>query len=77
MPRRVSAPPPPKPRHAPKEVNPTNVVGVFGLSIRTTERDLEDEFGQIAPVEKVVIVYDARVSEEADLHPVLVLDRHS
>ncbi|WFD19342.1 hypothetical protein MCAP1_001572 [Malassezia caprae] len=29
-------------------------------TIRTTERDLEEEFGRIGEVEKVVIVYDAR-----------------
>ncbi|KIS71427.1 uncharacterized protein UMAG_10239 [Mycosarcoma maydis] len=52
--------PPPKPRGAPQEVEPTTVLGVFGLSIRTTEKDLEYEFDAIAPVEKVVIVYDAR-----------------
>ncbi|KAN0061052.1 hypothetical protein ACQY0O_006787 [Thecaphora frezii] len=52
--------PPPKPRGAPENVDPSNVVGVFGLSIRTVEADLEYEFGRIAPVEKVVIVYDAR-----------------
>ena len=35
-------------------------MGAFGLSIRTTERDLEEEFGRAGPVDKVVIVYDAR-----------------
>lgn len=50
-----SAPPRPPPK-----VNANNVVGVFGLSIRTTERDLEDEFGRFGEVEKVVIVYDQR-----------------
>ena len=35
-------------------------MGAFGLSIRTTERDLEDEFARAGDVEKVVIVYDAR-----------------
>lgn len=55
-------PAPPRPRHAPADPEPTNVVGVFGLSIRTMERDLEAEFNRIAPVEKVTIVYDARVS---------------
>ena len=39
---------------------PSNIIGAFGLSIRTTERDLEEEFGRIGEVEKVVIVYDAR-----------------
>lgn len=59
---RRSPPPVAKPRHAPSDPEPTNVIGVFGLSVRTTEQDLEDEFGRVSPVEKVVIVYDARVS---------------
>ena len=41
--------------------NPSNVLGVFGLSIRTVERDLDDEFSRFGRVEKVVIVYDQRV----------------
>ena len=41
--------------------NPTNVLGVFGLSIRTVERDLDEEFSRFGRVEKVVIVYDQRV----------------
>ncbi|KAI8984972.1 hypothetical protein BD414DRAFT_417861 [Trametes punicea] len=41
--------------------NPSNVLGVFGLSIRTTERDLDDEFSRFGHVEKVVIVYDQRL----------------
>ncbi|GAC96919.1 RNA recognition motif containing protein [Pseudozyma hubeiensis SY62] len=52
--------PPPKPRGAPQQVEPTTVLGCFGLSIRTTEKDLEYEFDAIAPVDKVVVVYDAR-----------------
>ncbi|WFD30129.1 hypothetical protein MSPP1_001146 [Malassezia sp. CBS 17886] len=48
---------PPGPRASP---TPSNILGAFGLSIRTTERDLEDEFGRVGDVEKVVIVYDAR-----------------
>jgi len=39
---------------------PNPCLGVFGLSIRTRERDLEDEFSRIGPVEKVAIVYDQR-----------------
>jgi len=39
----------------------SNVLGVFGLSVRTRERDLEDEFGKYGDVEKVIIVYDQRV----------------
>jgi transformer-2 protein len=60
--RQRSPPPVSRPRHAPSDPEPTNVVGVFGLSVRTTEVDLEEEFGKVSPVEKVVIVYDARVS---------------
>ena len=41
--------------------NPSNVLGVFGLSIRTVERDLDEEFSRFGRVEKVVIVYDQRV----------------
>lgn len=37
------------------------MLGVFGLSVRTRERDIEDEFSKMGPVEKVVIVYDQRV----------------
>ncbi|UZJ51679.1 hypothetical protein CBS101457_000999 [Exobasidium rhododendri] len=58
---RRTPPPVAKPRHAPSDPDPTNVVGVFGLSVRTNEQDLEDEFSRVSPVEKVVIVYDARV----------------
>ena len=43
--------------------NPSNVLGVFGLSIRTVERDLDEEFSRFGRVEKVVIVYDQRVSD--------------
>jgi hypothetical protein len=60
--RRRTPPPVAKPRHAPSDPDPTNVIGVFGLSVRTNEQDLEDEFSKVSPVEKVVIVYDARVS---------------
>ncbi|KAI0723535.1 hypothetical protein C8Q76DRAFT_767401 [Earliella scabrosa] len=55
------SPPPRRPPHAPIQApNPSNVLGVFGLSIRTTERDLDDEFSRFGRVEKVVIVYDQR-----------------
>lgn len=37
------------------------MLGVFGLSIRTQERDLDDEFSRFGRVEKVTIVYDQRV----------------
>ncbi|KAH8113292.1 RNA-binding domain-containing protein [Phellopilus nigrolimitatus] len=57
---RRRSPPPTRPKHAPQSPNPTNVLGVFGLSIRTTERDLDDEFSRFGRVEKVTIVYDQR-----------------
>lgn len=36
------------------------MLGVFGLSIRTQERDLYEEFARIADTEKCVIVMDQR-----------------
>lgn len=39
------------------------MLGVFGLSIRTIERDLDEEFSRFGRVVKVTIVYDQRVSE--------------
>ncbi|KAI9512704.1 RNA-binding domain-containing protein, partial [Russula earlei] len=54
------SPPPRRPPHAPIAPNPSNVLGVFGLSIRTTERDLDEEFSRFGHVEKVTIVYDQR-----------------
>ncbi|KDQ08825.1 hypothetical protein BOTBODRAFT_555164 [Botryobasidium botryosum FD-172 SS1] len=57
---RARSPPPKRPTHAPIAPNPSNVLGVFGLSIRTQERDLEDEFSRFGRVEKVTIVYDQR-----------------
>ena len=59
----TSFPPPRRPPTAPSRVDPNSVLGVFGLSIRTRERDLEDEFMRHGDVEKVVIVYDQRVSQ--------------
>ncbi|KAH7343882.1 hypothetical protein B0J17DRAFT_765038 [Rhizoctonia solani] len=56
-PRRRS--PPLRPRGAPS-AQPSNVLGVFGLSIRTQERDLDEEFSRFGKVEKVTIVYDQR-----------------
>jgi hypothetical protein len=48
-------------KKVPQAPNPSNVLGVFGLSIRTTERDLDEEFTRFGQVEKVTIVYDQRV----------------
>ncbi|KAG1858979.1 hypothetical protein DFJ58DRAFT_875900 [Suillus subalutaceus] len=41
---------------AKKAPNPSQVFGVFGLSIRTQERDLDEEFSLFGGVEKVTIV---------------------
>lgn len=63
---RRSPPPARRPNHAPIQApNPSNVLGVFGLSIRTTERDLDEEFSRFGRVEKVVIVYDQRQSDRS------------
>ncbi|KIJ70377.1 hypothetical protein HYDPIDRAFT_77833, partial [Hydnomerulius pinastri MD-312] len=45
--------------------NPSAVLGVFGLSIRTQERDLDEEFSRFGRVEKVTIVYDQRQSDRS------------
>ncbi|KAF8966514.1 hypothetical protein BDZ97DRAFT_1917613 [Flammula alnicola] len=61
---RIAAGAPPLPGAPPmrhwSQPNPTSVLGVFGLSIRTQERDLEEEFSRYGRVEKVTIVYDQR-----------------
>ncbi|KAI0346978.1 RNA-binding domain-containing protein, partial [Trametopsis cervina] len=63
---RRSPPPSKRPPHAPIQApNPSNVLGVFGLSIRTVERDLDEEFSRFGHVEKVVIVYDQRQSDRS------------
>jgi transformer-2 protein len=36
---------------------------VFGLSSYTKERELEDAFSKFGKLEKVVVVYDARVCD--------------
>ncbi|KAG9219405.1 hypothetical protein CCMSSC00406_0005299 [Pleurotus cornucopiae] len=63
-PYRRRSPPPPaatkRPSQAPVAPNPSSVLGVFGLSIRTQERDLDEEFSRFGRVEKVTIVYDQR-----------------
>ncbi|KEI41945.1 uncharacterized protein L969DRAFT_42659, partial [Mixia osmundae IAM 14324] len=51
---------PARPRNAPAAPTKSNVLGVFGLSVNTRERDLEDVFTRIGEVDKVVVVYDQR-----------------
>merc|ERR1712111_322479 len=38
----------------------SNCVGVFGLSLYTTERELEKEFSKFGPLEKVTVVLDGK-----------------
>ena len=38
-----------------------NCLGVFGLSLYTTERELEKEFSKFGPLEKVQVVLDGKV----------------
>ena len=45
-------------REAPEE---GNCLGVFGLSLYTTERELEKEFSKFGPLEKVQVVLDGKV----------------
>ena len=40
----------------------SNCLGVFGLSLYTTERELEKEFSKFGPLEKVQVVLDGKVS---------------
>ena len=40
----------------------SNCVGVFGLSLYTTERELEKEFSKFGPLEKVTVVLDGKVN---------------
>merc|ERR1712012_1513926 len=44
-------------REAPES---SNCVGVFGLSLYTTERELEKEFSKFGPLEKVTVVLDGK-----------------
>ena len=46
-------------RDAPSE---STCLGVFGLSLYTTERELEKEFSKFGPLEKVQVVLDGKVS---------------
>jgi len=52
-------------RHAvrnPRDENPSpnKCLGVFGLSLRTTERDLREVFSRYGPIEECTIVVDAQ-----------------
>ena len=47
-------------RHEGNRENPdkSRCIGVFGLSLYTTERELEKEFGKFGPMEKCQVVLD-------------------
>ncbi|OAD70634.1 hypothetical protein PHYBLDRAFT_95526, partial [Phycomyces blakesleeanus NRRL 1555(-)] len=38
----------------------SNILGVFGLSLRTNERNLEEVFERFGKLKKVTVVYDHR-----------------
>lgn len=44
--------------HSQANPDPNNCLGVFGLSLYTTERDLRDVFSKYGPLSDVNIVYD-------------------
>merc|ERR1719153_259182 len=41
-----------------EDPEPSKCIGIFGLSLYTTERELEAEFGKFGPMEKVQVVLD-------------------
>merc|ERR1719510_1978044 len=49
-------------RHVGSRENPEegNCLGIFGLSLYTTERELEKEFSKFGPLEKVQVVLDGK-----------------
>jgi transformer-2 protein len=44
---------------------PSACLGVFGLSLYTTERELEKEFSKFGPLDKVTVVLDGKVRKRA------------
>jgi hypothetical protein len=60
------------PRGPTTRPEPSNCLGVFGLSLRTREADLDDEFKRYGTVESVTIVYDQKVI----LIPILALSNN-
>ena len=51
-------------RDAPEK---STCLGVFGLSLYTTEKELEKEFSRFGPLEKCNIVLDGKVSKLREL----------
>lgn len=50
------------PHNRPK-ADPSNVLGVFGLNLRTNEEDLERIYGKYGKIEKVTVVFDRRINQ--------------
>jgi len=48
------------PPFQPDNPSPNKCLGVFGLSLRTTERDLKDVFSRYGPIEECTVVIDAQ-----------------
>ncbi|CAO3665050.1 unnamed protein product [Rhizopus stolonifer] len=46
-----------------EEPEVSSILGVFGLSLRTRESDLEDVFHEFGSIDKVVVVYDHRTNK--------------
>jgi len=49
--------------HQQSNSEPSNVLGIFGLSARTREDKLEKEFAKFGKIDSVSIIYDRQVSE--------------
>ncbi len=41
--------------------NPSRVLGVFGLSLYTGEKDLKDLLSKYGPIDRIQVVYDHQV----------------
>ena len=44
----------------PTSAQANTCLGVFGLSLYTTERELEKEFGKFGPIAKITVVLDGK-----------------
>lgn len=53
--------------------SPSACLGVFGLSLYTTERELEKEFSKFGPLEKITVVLDGKVHFFSAIFTVFIL----
>lgn len=51
---------------------PNKCLGVFGLSLRTTERDLKEVFSRYGPIDECTVVIDAQVCRLKHILPISV-----